>query len=132
MALNRRNEMEREKTIPVEKGCVLLWTGILGGPIAWLIQFQLRYSLVPWACANHKRFVLHLVTVAFVLLILAGAYFSWRIWDQNGKTWPNDKQEGVKMRNLFLAGLGMLSSALFALLTLVQGIPPFFIDPCEH
>jgi hypothetical protein len=122
----------QEKTNEVEKGCVLLWTGILGGPIAWLIQFQLRYSLVPWVCANHKKFILHLVTVGFVLLIMAGASFSWRMWARNGKAWPNDKEAGVKMRNLFLAVLGMLSSSLFALLTLVQGIPPFFIDPCER
>jgi hypothetical protein len=51
-----------------------LWTGILAGPAAWLLQFEINYALVPWACATGHLFALRLVTLGGLLLAAAGGW----------------------------------------------------------
>src|SRR4051794_12071882 len=113
------------------KGFWLLWGGVLAGPIAWLVQFQIRYSLVPWVCTRHKPFVLHTVAGVFLLLVVVAGIFCWRTWVMAGKQWPTETESGPKARNVFLSLLGMLTSSLFALLIIAQGIPAFILDPCQ-
>ena len=107
-----------------------LWTGILAGPVAWLLQMQTSYALVPWACATGHVFVLHLVTLAGLLIAAAGAWLAWRDWRRFGKEWPKGKG-GPQMRRRFMAVLGLLTSVMFFLVILAQGIPSFILNPCQ-
>src|SRR4051812_27598367 len=108
-----------------QTGCKLLWLGVLAGPVAWLIQFQLRYSLVQWVCRTHQTFVLHLVSLIFLGCIVAACGWSWRVWQQLGRDWPSDAESGPEMRNLFLAVLSVVSNLLFSLLVIAQGLSTF-------
>src|ERR1051325_345753 len=107
-----------------------LWAGILAGPVAWLLQMQGGYTLVPWACANGHVFVLHLVTLVGLLIAAAGALIAWRDWRRFGKQWPKGKG-GPHMRRRFMAVLGLLTSVMFFLVILAQGIPSFILKPCQ-
>jgi hypothetical protein len=109
---------------------VALWTGILAGPVAWLLQMQTGFALVPWACATGHVFVLHLVTLAGLLIAAAGALVAWRDWRRFGKEWPKGKG-GRQMRRRFMAVLGLLTSVLFFFVILAQGIPSFILNPCQ-
>jgi hypothetical protein len=110
---------------------VALWSGVFAGPIAWLIQFQTRYSLVPWVCATQHRFVLHLVALVFLAVALAGGVLSWGNWVRSGKQWPSDTEDESAGRKQFLALLGIMMSGIFALVIIAQIIPAFLIDPCQ-
>jgi hypothetical protein len=126
--------MNAEQIKPVDErtGYRLLWLGVLLAPIVWLIQFQLRYSLVEPLCHRGIRFPLYIISAVFFILIIMGGLLSWRNWVLAGKRLPSDKQSDPRERNLFLALLGILTSALFALLLIAQTIASIMIDPCWH
>jgi TRAP-type C4-dicarboxylate transport system permease small subunit len=124
MKLEKR-DLDEEK-----KGYLLLWVGVLMAPIVWLTQFEIRYSLVQWACARQNRLVLHLLSAVVLILIASGGFLSWRNWVREGKRSPTDEISGPQERNLFLALLGALVSAMFALVLTAQFIAEILIDPC--
>jgi hypothetical protein len=124
----------REIQEPVDErnGYNVMWLGVLMPPIAWLIQFQLRYSLVLWICHQQSRLALHLVSVVFFLIIASGGLVSWRTWVREGEQMPTD--DGMAMaheRNVFLALMGILSSSLFALALIAQTVGEFMVNPCQ-
>src|SRR3954468_4844323 len=124
--------MNAEKIKPVDErtGYALLWLGVLWAPALWLIQFELRYSLVEPLCNRGMRFPLYIVSVVFFIFIALSGLWSWREWARAGKRLPSDEQSGSRERNLFLALLGLLTSALFILLLIAQTIASVMVDPC--
>jgi hypothetical protein len=112
-------------------GLLSLWAGLLCGPIAWLLQLQTAYTLIPWACAHDvKAISLHIVTIAALLLTIAGAFISWRNLQKAGKR-EQEGESAAVARNRFMALLGIFTSAMFFLTILVQGIPSFILHPCQ-
>jgi len=112
-------------------GLLALWAGLLCGPIAWLLQLQTAYILIPWSCAHDVNAIsLHLVTVAALLLTAAGGFISWRNWQRTGKKKHDNEGEAIS-RSRFMSILGLFTSAMFFLTILVQGIPSFILHPCQ-
>jgi hypothetical protein len=107
-----------------------LWIGVLVPPIVFLIDLEVAYALVPTACSTQNRLPVHLVHLACLLLVL----FSWlmvrRCWKASGATWAAE-QGGPLGSSRFLAGIGVLMSALFALVILAMWLPSFILDPCQ-
>src|SRR4051794_6712150 len=108
---------------------VALWTGVLGAPAIWSLQFLLNYALAPWSCPN-RQIVLHLVTVVGLLLAIVGTLLSWGQWKRAGDVAPHHDEGGPFGRSRFLGALGIVVGAMFAVLILAQGLPAFFFDPC--
>src|SRR3954452_21261781 len=59
-------------------GIGVLWAGILAGPTAWALDLTISYALVQWTCGHQRMIVLHLITLAAMLMIAGGAALSWR------------------------------------------------------
>ncbi|MFP5260606.1 MAG: hypothetical protein ACLGJB_01720 [Blastocatellia bacterium] len=108
-----------------------LWAGLFAAPVAWLVELQLHYMLVPWACSTGRHFVLHLITVAALLVAVVGGVLAWQGWRQSGPGWP-DGSGGPAPRSRFMAVTGLLLSALFFFVILAQGIPIFVLNPCQQ
>ena len=106
-----------------------LWAGLLLPPVAFLLNLELAYALVPVACTSGVLPV-HLVHLGSFLLALAGGVFAFRCWRAKGSTWPGE-EGGRLARTRFMAGLGLLESALFALVIVAQWIPSFLLNPCQ-
>jgi hypothetical protein len=102
-----------------------LWSGILAGPIAWIINLQLRYALVPWACAHSSRRVLTIIAIPLIVICIAGAFLA-RTGLAVGET-----ETAYPMRVRFMAYGGLMLSAIFALTILASMIPDFFLSPCD-
>lgn len=106
-----------------------LWTGLLLAPVAWICQLQASYLLVFYACSSRHIFTLHVATLVFLLAAAIGGFIAWRNWERVGRELPSE-DAGPVPRTRFMALLGLLTSALFFLLILVQGLPSFFLEPC--
>jgi hypothetical protein len=104
--------------------------GVLLAPVAWFVQFQINYALVVWTCAHGSSAAHYLVTLAFLAAAAGGGLLSWRGWRDAGASWQDDGG-GAVARSRFLAGVGMLGSALFFLVILAQGIAALVISPCQ-
>jgi cytochrome c biogenesis factor len=116
--------------VPDAREIRALWAGLLLPPIAFLINLEAAYALVPAACSSRNQLPMHLVHIACLLLALAGGLTAWRWWKLEGATWPGEEGDPVA-RSRFMAGLGVLLSALFILVIVAMWIPSFLLDPCQ-
>jgi len=110
------------------RGPSRLWIGLLP-PLGWFVYLLVNYMLVPQACAAGTVLPLYIATVVALLTAAGAGVVAWRIWQQVEPEWP-DEAGGVIPRSRFLAVLGLLSSGLFFLVILAQGIPTLILHPC--
>ena len=108
-----------------------LWVGVLLAPFAFLLNLQISYMLVPWACKTDQPFWLHVASFGSLLLALLGALTAWRNWQKAGRELQS-KGGGPVARSRFLAILGLLMSGMFSLVILAQWAADFIIDPCQR
>jgi hypothetical protein len=111
------------------RGIAVLWFAVLAGPLAWMLGLNAEYSLVRVACAKDTNLSLHLVSLATLLLALAGGWVAWREWKRTGRRWPGEAG-GPLARSEFMAAIGLLTSALFSLAIVTQWVASLFFNPC--
>jgi hypothetical protein len=120
---------ERPEHLREPRGIAALYFALLGPPIAWALGLNAQYSLVRVACASASNLPLHLVNVVTLSLALGAGVVAWREWRNSGRGWP-DERGGTIPRSRFMAVMGLLSSALFALAILAQWVASFILNPC--
>jgi hypothetical protein len=105
-----------------------LWLGVVGPPLLWLTQFEVRYALagVPPGSGRHFA-VIGTGILAAALIVLLGllSLRQWRVAESS----PLDQSAGVTGRIRFMALLGVMTSGLFFLATAAQILAHFFIPP---
>jgi hypothetical protein len=121
------SESRVEKSNPREN--TLQWFGLLTAPVAWLVQFQLNYALVRWVGLHQTYWPLYLVSAVFLLIALGAFGLSYRNLQVAKQGGVGD--DHANMRGRFFATVGMMVSALFSLLIIVQAIPNFVLK-AEH
>jgi hypothetical protein len=58
-----------------------LWFALAAGPVAWALHLLLGYGWASlFACGTGARWPLHLISVAFALVAIAGALLGWSAW----------------------------------------------------
>ena len=107
-----------------------LWTGILAGPAAWAFDLTASYALVKWMCLSERGTLMHLLTMASLAAVAAGAMLSWRALQHSADAVPTDGGE-PRQRAHFMAILGLTSCALFALTIVAGAIPRWMLDACQ-
>jgi nicotinamide riboside transporter PnuC len=111
------------------RGIAVLWFAVLAAPLAWMLGLNAEYSLVRVACAKDTSLSLHLVSIATLLLALAGGWVSWRAWKRTGREGPGEGG-GTLPRSRMMVAMGLMGSALFSLAILTQWVASLFFDPC--
>jgi hypothetical protein len=110
------------------RSAAALWLGILGPPVIWLTQFEIKYALTAVGRrSEHTPLLIAVAIVAMALVVLCG-YVAVRE-RQLAAASPFDATAGVFARNRFMATLGLMSSAMFLLVTIAQFIADFFFVP---
>jgi len=122
--------MNSNETSPSEGHNLRLWICLLGGPVAWLVQLQTDYALVPWACLHSMGWLVRLVACAF--LVIPAALFVWSWSYRRNPLRHNELSFGevVVKRSQFMAILGLWLNAIFFLVIFAQALATFIIDPC--
>jgi hypothetical protein len=104
---------------------------MLVGPLAFLLNLELSYVLVPWVCATGRHFLLHMVPLGALLLTVSAGVSAWRNWRRAGRA-GSDSTAGVMPRSRFMAGAGLLTSGLFVLVLVAQWLPNVMLIPCQR
>jgi hypothetical protein len=114
-----------------DKGIIrALWAGVLIPPVAFLVNLEVAYALVPVACGARTVVLVHVVHLVSLALTVFAGVVAWRTWQRSGAIWPGG--EGGRLgRTQFLAGMGILMGLMFAVVILAQWIPSFILDPCQ-
>jgi hypothetical protein len=116
--------------IPDSKRIAALWVGLLIPPLAFLANLEVSYALVPTACKVGNQSMIHLVHLVFLLLALGAGLIAWNSWNTYGTEWSGT-EGGPIARSRFMAGSGLMSSAMFVLVILAQWLPGFALSPCQ-
>jgi hypothetical protein len=108
----------------------ILWFALLGGPAAWSAHLLASYPLVPVACSAGSVAILHAATAVTVLIAASSGWVGWR---ECRRLDPLDASGDDRIpldRARFMARTGMWLGGFFALVTLIEGLPVLFGDPC--
>jgi hypothetical protein len=106
------------------------WIGLFLAAAVFFAHLQIRYVLVPWACATNGQLWIHVVDVLALALALLGAFVAWRTWQSAGREEPSEAAGAMpRTRMMGVMGLGM--SLMFALVLLGQWVTTFFFSPCQ-
>jgi hypothetical protein len=97
------------------------WLGMLGPPTIWIVNFQIIYAGVLSACEAKSKVAL-LISCLICLALIGGCGFL--AMRELGA------MDGNKTRR-FMAQVGLMSTALFLLVTIAQIIAVLVMDPCS-
>jgi len=102
----------------VRSSSVALWNGILTGPIAFAVVFELKYALVDYVCRNHAHWLYWIFVLGGLALCAFGAFTAWSGLDPSP-------------RARFMGLSGILLSISFAIFIVALAIPDLYLRPCE-
>ena len=102
------------------------WAGLASGPAAWALSTQGGYALVPWQCEQQVQ-AIPVMTLVLAALSLGGGFLSWRARSTSRAV---HETQATPATERFVATVGMLISALFALVILMQGAAALVLDGC--
>ena len=105
-----------------------LWTSVLGGPFVFLLNLEVNYVMVDWACNTGNDWALHLVHFVSLLLCAACAVLGLTLLRHVRGAEPDSGSSDSRSR--LLATLGISSGALFAVSVLAQWIPLMVLGTC--
>lgn len=108
---------------------VLLWFGVMAGPIAWSLHLLVSYALVQPACEHGLAFLLYLVSLATLAIATLGATIAWKHWRTTNET-GGVSLRGIGGRPGFMAFFGLLASLFFLAGIILESVPLLFLGPC--
>ena len=106
-----------------------LWTSVLGGPLVFLLNLEVNYVMVDWACTTGNELVLHIVHLVSLILCVGVAVLGLTLLRRAGGGWPNSGG-GSASRSRLLATVGLFGGALFAVSILAQWITVMVLGTC--
>jgi hypothetical protein len=119
-----------ERQLSSKRSTWAQWFGVVAGPLAMLVSQSTQYALVPWACYNGARFVLHIPPLVFLGITALAAVLARREWRTGGGGEP-DAASGVLARARFLGALGVATSLLFGSTIATMWLADAFLDTCD-
>lgn len=126
-----RPEAEARERARVRAGRLL--APLLGPPLVALMVHQAEYLLVPWACDRGWRWPLHAAVLVALLGTLAlGASAMGPARAPCSGEHLNGAEARAARRVRFMAQLGVLASALGALVVVAYWIAVMVLDPCHR
>ena len=123
----RRAPAARERA-PVSRR--RLWSAILAGPAAYLLNHEALYLLSAWTCPNGHRWLMHATALLFALVSLGGAWVGWRNWQIAGRE-PPTAEGGPLPRSRFMGLIGVAFGLFFFVVVVALWIPVAVVGPCE-
>lgn len=116
-----------------EAGVATLLFVLLGPALAWTLHFLVIYFLVALYCTTGRRDVtveILIATGVFAVVSAAAGWLGVRVWRRESDQGWAEAVTGEAGWSSFLLIMGVLSSVLFTLLIVLEGLPPLFVPAC--
>ena len=108
-----------------------LWASVLISPVVFLVNLQVNYTMVDWACNTGHGWALHVVHGASFVVMAAGLLLGIVLWQRSGGGWP-DAGRGSASRSRLMAVVGTMGSVLFLVSLVAHWIPVMVLGPCPR
>lgn len=108
----------------------LEWVPVVGAPFVVLLDLQVVYALVPWACRTGARLPFVVTVLLALLLVLGLGALAVRTWRSAGGGWPGEEvAHGARTR--FVGAVGVLVCLFSAAVVLALASPFLALHPCQ-
>ena len=106
------------------------WVGLLAGPLVFLINLQVNFSIVSWVCSTRNYLPIHFAHVVSILIVAWAGLLSHRAYVRAGRGVPGEAGD-INDRERFISMAGMLLS-LFSIVSLIaHWMPNVILGPCQ-
>jgi hypothetical protein len=122
-----RPEPDPRERAPVSR--LASWAAVLAGPVAFAVNHEAMYLLVPASCRAASEVPVHLSAGFAVLLVLGGMALARRNLRLTGGS-GSAEAGGGESRTRFLALFALGSGVLFLAVIVSQWMPTLFLGPC--
>jgi hypothetical protein len=112
---------------------VRLWAGVLVGPIMFLAALEANYVLAYVACERHQSWMIHLASLAAIVLVALAGLGAWRA-GVPGRELEQPTTDLVRTTmdlTRFMAYAGITLSVWFIIAIIALEIPPTILRPCQ-
>jgi hypothetical protein len=106
------------------------WSGLVAGPLSWMLNTQVNYSLVEWFCSAGWNLVPAIAAV-FTLTSLAGGAISWFVWPHHERAGMRISEQDGHPHQL-VRGISVAAGLLFALVIALQGVAGLIVGTCQR
>lgn len=106
------------------------WVGLFAGPLAWVLDEEISYSLTDWSCKGGPHWPTHVVSGLAIALILTGIALSGRDWRRRAVAGTSANAPPDRAR--FLAIGGFTLCLLFGMAVMIDTVAKFYFDPCQR
>lgn len=129
-----------------------LWFGLLGAPLAWSVQTLVNFPVAAHGCyprleplaapLTNVRALGFVVSIAAIIVCAAAGSVAWRSWRRtqgehhggSGRGREHTHQVSVletgEGRTRFMAYAGIMTSAVFLLVSVMLAVTVFVVTPC--
>jgi hypothetical protein len=112
-----------------------LWTGVLAGPVVWLVLLEANYVMSYVACETRQTWFLHAATAVSVVVVAVAGLWAWSQGHGPGDL-PEPLTEPVSpetcdSRSRWMAHAAVGSSAWFIIVILAMEVPVIVLRTCE-
>jgi hypothetical protein len=105
-----------------------LWTSVLGGPFLFLLNLEVNYVMVDWACNTGTDWAIHVAHFLSLVLSAACALLGLTLLRRVRRAGPDSDRDNARSR--LLATLGMLIGTFCAVSIFAQWIPVMVLGTC--
>lgn len=103
----------------------MLWIALLAPALAWFGQLMLSYSIAAYACANDQVWILHVITLAALVLAGAGLWSGWK-----SVRIQHRHSNEADPASTFLPWGALLLGLLFFLTIIASELSNLLLEPC--
>jgi hypothetical protein len=112
-----------------------LWTGILSGPLLWLMLLEINYVLSYVACETRQTWFLHLATFIALALVAGAGLWAWAAArgstdSPDALTFPVGEQTS-DTRTRWMARAAVASAVWFIAVIISFEVPMLVLGPCQ-
>lgn len=112
-----------------------LWTGVLAGPLVWLMLLETNYVLSYVACETRQTWFMHLAALISIALVAAAGAWAWQA-GQGPRDLPESltapvSPETCDARMRWMGHIAVASSVWFIIVIIATEIPVVVLKPCQ-
>ena len=110
-----------------------LWTGVLTGPVVFLVALEISYVLSYVACEVRRTWFIHAAIAIAAILVAASGWLAWTHGPaySDRRPTPPATPETTENRARWMSIAGVLTAAWFTLALLAFEVPVIMLRPCS-
>lgn len=112
----------------IQKSPTFSWLAFLASPVAFLLNLELYYSVLPSLCRSHKHWVFTVICLACLCLSIGGGVIALGDWRGAGR----ESEESETLQMSFVSVISVIMSGFLSLAIIGLLLAGILLNPCQR